>query len=181
MVADPRQGHVDYVDQRTAKSQKLVYTEPVTGRLVLQPGTRPVDFATSNKASPSNRIQRKQKLGNSIVIAKILRMPQCCGRCPVYWIFGKASWQTTREIDIMRRRANGTPPSRAPDRRPERSARARAREREVALLNELLLHFSSKAWMIKAPISKRCTRRQAAQCCLSTRLQRSPTRAPQQQ
>ncbi len=107
---DPTHGYVNYVDQRTARSSGLAYTDASTGRFVLKPGLDRLNLASVGR--PSNRLHSNRKVRDGVVIAKISHMPQGPATWPAFWTCGTRSWPSTGEIDIIEG-ANDQGPSNA--------------------------------------------------------------------
>ncbi|KAG8761818.1 hypothetical protein FRC12_009311 [Ceratobasidium sp. 428] len=97
-IADPTHGRVNYVNQATAVSQNLTYTDSDT--LILRADHQKV-LSASGPGRNSVRIQSKKQYTTHVQVMNVRHMPQGCGTWPAYWTTNTANWPAGGEIDII--------------------------------------------------------------------------------
>jgi len=94
---DPTHGYVNYVNQTTATSQKLISVN-FDGSVFV--GTDTTNVATG-RGRNSVRLSSKATFNaGTLVIADIAHMPTGCGTWPAFWMVGP-NWPNSGEIDII--------------------------------------------------------------------------------
>ncbi|KAG9028203.1 hypothetical protein FRB95_006738 [Tulasnella sp. JGI-2019a] len=97
--SDPTHGRVNYVDQKTAISKNLSYTNSNT--LIMR-----ADYTTALSSSgpgrDSVRIQSKKAYGFGVTIVNVRAMPVGCGTWPALWSNANGvTWPQGGEIDMI--------------------------------------------------------------------------------
>lgn len=94
---DPTHGFVDYVDQETAQSLNLTYTD--TSVAVLRVDSSNSSTITTGRKSV--RVTSKTQYDKGLFIFDVKHSPFGCATWPALWLADADNWPTNGEIDIM--------------------------------------------------------------------------------
>jgi beta-glucanase (GH16 family) len=92
---DPTHGFVQYLDQSTAQSSNLVYTQ--NGQVIIKADNTTV---TPN-GRPSVRIVSNASYNKGLFLLDLEHMPTGCGTWPAFWMVGP-NWPNSGEIDVSK-------------------------------------------------------------------------------
>ncbi|KAG1899021.1 2 beta-glucan [Suillus fuscotomentosus] len=96
-ISDPTHGRVTYVNESTAKADKLVSVANNTLTLRADYTTK---LSSSDPGRKSFRIMSNSQYETHVAIFDIAHMPQGCGTWPAIWEVGE-NWPNGGEIDIV--------------------------------------------------------------------------------
>lgn len=94
---DPTHGFVDYVNQETAESLNLTYTDSSVAVLRVDSS----NSSTTTTGRKSVRVTSKAQYDRGLFIFDVRHSPFGCATWPALWLADADNWPTNGEIDIM--------------------------------------------------------------------------------
>lgn len=92
---DPTNGHVQYVDRKTALRNGYATTTNSAARMSVDTINK---FPLGGRGRPAVRLISNNSYTHGMFIADVKHMPTGCGTWPAYWLLGPDPWPTYGEI-----------------------------------------------------------------------------------
>lgn len=98
-MTDPSHGHVEYVDEMTAKAEGMIRSSEKNAYIGVDMATR-----TAGGKRRSLRLQSRAMYNSGLFIIDVHHMPTGCGTWPAFWMYGEDAahpWPEWGEYDII--------------------------------------------------------------------------------